>query len=343
MLSSTMSVDKCLRYGRFVLAALLVVTFCALHPAATAYAKKRKKANYGTIKIQSNPAGFPLEVDGKASGVTTAGYTTIERLEPGLHRVVVTLPDGELWTREIDLPAGRIKCVFLSYRPASLPVRLPCPYPVRVAAPSQVSEGSVITYTGNLSYGGPAALIYTWTISPANAQIISGSGTPSITVDSTGLAGQRIRATLVVDDGSGEALCRQTAQASTFIPSPPKRDIVSREFDICRNCSYDDQKARLDNLAVELQNDPSTTTYVIAYGGRASAVGQADRLLARARDYLVTQRGINASRIVIINGGFREEDNVELWLVPQGATPPQPTPTVQEGDVRPSGGLRKRP
>ena len=148
----------------------------------------------------------------------------------------------------------------------------------------------------------------------------------------------------MVDDGSGETLCRQTAQASTFIPSPPKRDIVGREFDVCRNCSYDDQKARLDNLAVELQNDPSTTTYVIAYGGRTSAVGQADRLLARARDYLVTQRGIDASRIVLINGGFREEDNVELWLAPQGATPPKPTPTLQAGDVRPaSGGVRKRP
>ena len=339
-----MNVIKWFRYGRFVLAACLVLTFCAAHPSATAYAKKRKKANYGTIKIQSNPAGFPLEVDGRAYGVTTAGYTTIERLEPGLHRIVVTLPDGQLWTREIDLPAGRIKCIFVGYQPAALPVRLPCPYPVKVSAPSQVSEGSVITYSGNVSYGGTAGLIYTWTVSPANARIISGSGTPSISVDSTGLAGQRITATLVVDDGSGEALCHQIAQASTFIPSPPKRDIVSREFDVCRSCSYDDQKARLDNLAVELQNDPSTTAYVIGYGGRKSAVGQADRLLARIRDYLVMQRGMDASRIVIINGGLREEDNVELWLVPRGATPPQPTPTLQEGDLkRPSGGLRKRP
>ena len=124
-----MNVNKCLRYGRFILAALLVVTFCAVHPAATAYAKKRKKANYGTIKIQSNPAGFPLEVDGKSHGLTTAGYTAIERLEPGLHRIVITLPDGQLWTREIDLPAGRIKCIFVSYRPGSRPVRLPVRFP----------------------------------------------------------------------------------------------------------------------------------------------------------------------------------------------------------------------
>jgi hypothetical protein len=110
----------------------------------------------------------------------------------------------------------------------------------------------------------------------------------------------------------------------------------SKQFDVCCSCSFDDQKARLDNLAVELQNDPSTSTYVIAYGGRTSRVGQADLLGTRARDYLVTNRGIDQSRITVMNGGFREEDCVELWVIPRGATPPQPTPTVQAGDVRPA-------
>ena len=98
---------------------------------------------------------------------------------------------------------------------------------------------------------------------------------------------RRITATLVVDDGSGEPLCQQSAQAFTNIPLPEKRTIVGKEFDECSGCSYDDQKARLDNLAVELQNDPTTTTYLFGYGGRTSPVGYADRLLARARDYLV--------------------------------------------------------
>jgi hypothetical protein len=34
-----------------------------------------------------------------------------------------------------------------------------------------------------------------------------------------------------------------------------KRENRSQEFDECDGCSYDDQKARLDNLAVELQSD----------------------------------------------------------------------------------------
>ena len=114
-----------------------------------------------------------------------------------------------------------------------------------------------------------------------------------------------------------------------------------RQFDVCCSCSFDDQKARLDNLAVELQNDPTATTYVIAYGGRTSRIGQADLLGDRARNYLVAQRGIDQSRITVINGGFREEDSVELWIIPSGAIPPQPTPTVQAGDVRPAAPVRR--
>jgi len=336
VLQSKLAANKYLKYGKFAFAALLALTFCATHSSSTAFARKPKKANYGTIKILTTPGGCPIAVDGKSYGETTTDYRPLD-LDPGLHTIVITLPSGQLWTREIDLPAGRIKCVTLHYRPSPPPPPTsPCPFPVSISAPRRVSEGEIVTYTADVSYNGTTGLLYTWTLSPANAHIISGAGTPTITVDSTGLSGQHIAATLVVADGSSNPACRQTAQASTDIPQTPKREIVGREFDTCSSCSYDDQKARLDNLAVELQNDPSTTTYIIAYGGRTGQVGRADRLLARARDYLVTQRGVDASRIALINGGFREDDSVEVWIVPQGATPPRPSPTVQAGDVRPA-------
>lgn len=306
---------------RFLFAALVVMMWCAA-TSLDVYAEKRKKPNYGTIKIQSNPPGLPLELDGKPSGMTTADYTSFERLEPGLHTIVVILPDGQRWTREINLPGGRIKCVTINYRPAPVVAKLPCPYPVQLSAPTQSTEGSVITFAADVAYSGTSALLYTWTVTPAEARIISGAGTPRIEVDSTGLGGQRIMATLLVDDGSGEAGCRQTAQVATFIPQAPRENRVAREFDVCCNCSYDDQKARLDNLAIELQNDPSATAYVIAYGGRGRGSLQADRLLTRAREYLVNMRGIDPSRIVSINGGLRDDDCVEVWIVPQGAQPP---------------------
>lgn len=321
-------------------AVLLVLPLLLLSSASSAYAKP-KKAKHGTIKILSTPGGLLLTIDGKPQGETTTEYRAID-LDPGVHNVEIRLPNGQNWSRAIDLPAGRVKCVVVNYRPLPPVAKSPCPFPVNVSAPQQVNEGEIITYAADVNYTGTAGLKYTWTVSPATARVISGAGTPTITVDSTGLAGQQITATLVVDDGSGDALCLQSVQAFTRVPPHEKRVIVGREFDTCCSCSYDDQKARLDNLAVELQNDPTMTTYLFAYGGRTSQSGQADRLLARARDYLVNQRGIDASRIVMINGGFREEDCVEAWVVPQGATPPQPSPTVQPGDVRPAPLVRPR-
>ena len=119
-------------------------------------------------------------------------------------------------------------------------------------------------------------------------------------------------------------------------------EIVAHEFDECNNCSYDDQKARLDNLAIELQNDPSTRAYIIAYGGRTGPLNQVEVLMSRAREYLITQRGIDAARFEVVNGGFREENSVELWIVPSGAAPPKPSPTVQAKDLKPAPARRKK-
>src|SRR6185369_10374770 len=217
----------------------------------------------------------------------------------------------------------------------------PCPFPVSISAPSQVTEGEIITYTADVAYSGNAALKYNWVVTPSSAHVISGLGTSTLNVDSTGLGGQRIIATLTADDGSSDPACAQSAQAVSMIAPIKKVVIVAREFDECNNCTFDDQKARLDNLAVELQNDPTTRAYIIAYGGRTSPLRQVERLMSRARDYLTTQRGIDASRLVVVNGGFREEDSVELWIVPAGAAAPLPKPTVQAGEVNPGKPRRK--
>ena len=315
-------------------AAFLVLAFCLSAPA-TAHAKKRKLANYGTVRVRTAPENLPLEMDGKPAAQLISGQHVFDRLEPGIHALVIILPNGQRWSRNVKVEAGRIKCLTLNYRAAEVP-ESSCPFPVSISAPAQVNQGEIITYSADVSYHGASDLNYTWTVTPASAKVLSGAGTATIAIDSTSLAGQDITATLVVDDGSGNRLCRQTVQASTFVPVPPARENPAREFDVCHSCSHDDQKARLDNLAVELQNDPMAMTHIIAYGGRTSRIGQAERLLTRARDYLINNRGISPSRIVTLNGGFREDDSVELWIVPSGATAPRPSPTVQAGDVRPA-------
>lgn len=314
---------------KFVLLILLAVTFAV----ATEASAKTKKAKYGTIKILTNPGGLLLVIDGKPQGETLTEYRSFD-LAPGVHNVSVTLPNGKLWVRDIEVPAGRVKCVVVNYKPLPPLPKSPCPFPVSVSAPATVNEGEIITFASDVEYGGTAGLRYTWTINPSKARVISGAGTPTITVDSSGVGGQRIIATLTVDDGSADPTCRQTAQSVAVVTAPERKVIVAREFDECNNCAFDDQKARLDNLAVELQSDPSTTAYIIAYGGRNSPLAQVEVLMKRARNYIVEQRGIDASRIVVVNGGFREVDSVELWIVPSGAAAPRATPTVQAGEVK---------
>lgn len=315
---------------KFVFATLLAFSFFAAHPASVS----AKTPKYGIIKILTNPGGLLLTIDGKSQGPTLTEYRSIN-LEPGIHNVQITLPNGLFWTREIEVPAGRIKCVVVNYRPLPPLPKVPCPFPVNLSAPRQVTDGEIITYTADVGYSGTGNLRYNWKVTPSSARVVSGLGSPTLSVDSTGLGGQRITATLTADDGSSYPECSQTAQAVSVVTPLEKKIIVAREFDECNSCSLDDQKARLDNLAVELQNDPSTRAYVLAYGGRMSPYGQVEKLMSRSRDYLITQRGIDASRIVVVNGGFREEDSVELWIVPSGAAAPTPTPTVQAGDVNP--------
>lgn len=321
-----------------IMIALTVGLACT---STTAYAKK-KRVKYGTIEVSTNPGGFPLRIDGKPAGDTSTTVRVIE-LEPGPHNVEILLPNGGRWVRDFDVERGRKLCLNLNYHPKKYTItKSPCPYPVNISAPVSVNDGDLITFTSDVAYSGSAALNYTWTVSPSEARIVSGAGTATITVDSTGLGSQRVTANLLVDDGSGDALCRQRAQASTEVINKKPPEVECKPFDQFQSVAFDDDKARFDNLAIELQSAPDSQAYIIVYGGRTSRAGQADMLGKRAMDYLVNQRGVDARRITIINGGYRDTDFIEIWICPPGAKIPQATPTVQPGDVQP-GRERTRP
>jgi len=256
---------------------LLGLSLALVSTSNNAYAvDKKKKVKYGQLELSTNPGGFPLRIDGQPQGDTSQTVRVIE-LQPGHHTVEIDMPNGERWVRDFDIAEGRRLCVNLNYHPKQFTVnKSPCPFPVNVSAPTSVNDGDLITFTSDVSYAGSAQLNYAWTVSPSAARIVSGGGTATITVDSTGLGGQRVTATLVVDDGSGDAMCRVNAQALTTVVAKTPPPIECRQFDQFRSIAFDDTKARLDNLAVELQNSPDTTAYVIVYAGRTSSTGQAD-------------------------------------------------------------------
>lgn len=107
--------------------------------------------------------------------------------------------------------------------------------------------------------------------------------------------------------------------------APQVRD--ARKFDEYSNLPFSDEKARLDNFAIYLQKDePTFKGYIIFYAGQRVRSAAAQVRAKRARDYLIKVRGIEAARIVTIDGGCREKFQVELYALPSSMSPPAPTP-----------------
>ena len=309
----------------------LFVALCAILLAAASAQDARAQRNRnvpGRIELATSTGSYPLTIDGQPHG-TTSPTTQLIDLPPGPHTIEIQFPNNTTFHREFVVEPARRICLALNFRPKTItierPVKSPCPFPVNVSAPGAVREGDTITFTSDVSYGGPSALNYTWTISPPTARIANGAGTPTITVDTTGLGNQRVTAILVVDDGSGDRNCRQRATAMTSVAAlPPPPVSTPRRFGEFPSVSFNEDKANFDNFAVELQADPTATGYIIVYNGRRSRPGRLQALVNRTRDYLVNTRGIDASRIAVVNGGVRDVDTFELWVVPKGATAPRP-------------------
>jgi hypothetical protein len=136
------------------------------------------------------------------------------------------------------------------------------------------------------------------------------------------------------------------------ITAPPE----ARKFDEFGDIYCDDEKARLDNFANELQNNPDVQGYIIFYGGKRHQYpygnssrlalprrGEAEARASRLKPYIHDTRGIDPNRIVVVNGGYRDQWAAELWIVPKGANPPTPTPTVKPQEIRfRRGRIKKR-
>ena len=230
-------------------------------------------------------------------------------LEPGVYQASVEVDDG------VDPICTAYSNTVVVIRPCP-PLKPLCPNIV-ISCPETVNIGTPVTFTASISGGTPNITpVYNWTVSAG--QIISGQGTPSIQVDTTGLAGQAITATVRVEGYELEC----SAVCTTQIP----RERRSREFDRYADIARDDEKARLDNFAIELQNEPDAKGYIFFYSGRGRRArpGDAQARLNHARDYLINRRGIDPGRLVTLIGSPQETIRAELWIVPTGATPPRP-------------------
>ena len=106
------------------------------------------------------------------------------------------------------------------------------------------NDSSIVTFTVNVRSSAKTTL--KWTVS--TGKIISGQGTATITVDTSGFEGQSLTATVEV---SGLPIpCPNTSSCSRLVGDLPPR---ARKFDEYGDLSWAAEKARLDKFAGHLE------------------------------------------------------------------------------------------
>lgn len=95
-----------------------------------------------------------------------------------------------------------------------------------------------------------------------------------------------------------------------------------------------DLTGRANRFAQYIKKDLQSKFYIVYYNPRKSKYGLDGKKWADyALGVLANGYDISQSRIILIDGGIRENQSLEFWIVPEGANPPKPTPHFDEREA----------
>ncbi len=208
------------------------------------------------------------------------------------------------------------------------------------ANPSSINPGdsSTITSSGVSPQNRPLTYSYS-----ASAGSISGSTSTATLTTSPGVAPGAITVTCNVVDDKGQTASTMTT-VTVNAPAVVKQTIstqplcsISFDRDTKRPARVDNEgKACLDDLALNLQRSTDATLDVIGNSSSSEKMGPklAAERAVNTKDYLVKEKGIDASRIKVFTGSD-DAKKVNDILVPAGADTSSMTATpVDESAVK---------
>ena len=165
--------------------------------------------------------------------------------------------------------------------------------------------------------------------------IESGQGTPKITIvglDDLDTKSRSLRVDVVVLGGppelGNEKFCILTVDPICSLAS------MTDQYGAVSN----DEIQHLDRFAERLKaSPPDSIGYIVSYAGKNACIYEGNWRASRALEYLVERHNIAAKRVVTVDGGFRDQWTVELFIQPNATCGPLPAPTRKRVQIHVSG------
>jgi hypothetical protein len=265
----------------------------------------------------------------KVTGDSATGNVDTNGLNPGSYTVTGHVSQGQKAGQFADCTANfEVK----QFEPPTISCS---------ANPTTLKPGDSSTITAQGVSPQNRPLTYTYSTSAGQ---INGSNTTA-TLNTSGAPAGPITVTCNVSDDKGQTASTTTSVNIEQPPPPPQpktQTLCSINFDRDkrRPARVDNEaKACLDDVALNLQRQSDATAVVV--GDSATDEKQGPKVAAQravnTKDYLVKEKGIDASRVQV-RTGTEAGKQVQNYLVPSGANfdnDVQGTTQVNEDSVRP--------
>jgi outer membrane protein OmpA-like peptidoglycan-associated protein len=230
----------------------------------------------------------------------------MQPLVPGPAAVNPANPAGTTvaLTGESDIPAGNAPQISCTAAPASV----------------RIGESATITCQASSRDNRPISITFVTN----GGKLSSSHNQATLDTADSGAGPIAVRATAYDDRQLSAAATTTVNVEAPITPAGPPAAQKMTQLDFKPSSAYVDNrsKAILDDVALKLQQDPSSTA--VLYG--AADAGEAPRLGGQradnAKTYLTKSKGIDPQRLQT-KPGTTPGRTVDVWTVPPGATPPQ--------------------
>lgn len=132
--------------------------------------------------------------------------------------------------------------------------------------------------------------------------------------------------------------CGEYKYAAPVLPGAKLKSVEHYPLDEFGNVRYEDAQARLDNFVIQLftlnEQEPVWRGYIVVYAARRSRIGWAQFKANCYKNYLVRVRQMNPANLFAVDGGYREDSQVQLYLGRTDYYPPVLMPTVSPKKVQ---------